>query len=90
MDVKYSTLVHVPSKCILKPAALSSTFYVVGKGKLILGLESSKKLYHISVHCPVEKSTIFGKAQSANNAKAQTTHPLLSTSDSQLPKQNTH
>ena len=40
--------------------------------------------------CTVEKSTNFGKAQPANHAKAQTTHSLLSRSNSWLPKQNTH
>ena len=58
-------------------------FYVVGEGKLILGLEFSRKLGLISVYCGVEESTNFGKAQPANHAKAQTTHPLPSRSDSQ-------
>ena len=57
-------------------------FYVVGKGKPILGLESSRKLGLITMLCAVEKSTNFGKAQPANHAKAQTTHSLLSRSDS--------
>ena len=65
-------------------------FYVVGKGKLILGLESSRKLGLISVHCSVEKSTNFGEAQPANHAKALTTHPVFGMSDSLLPKQNAH
>ena len=64
--------------------------YVVGNGKLILGLEFSRKLGLISMHCTAEKSTNFTKAQQANHAKVQKTHPLLSRSDRQFPKQNTH
>ena len=44
--------------------------YVVEKGKLILGLESSRNLGLICVHCAVEKSTNFGKVQPTNHAKA--------------------
>ena len=65
-------------------------FYVVGKGKLILGLVSSRKCGHIFMHSTIEKSENFHRAQPANHAKAQTTHPLLSRSDSWLPKQNMH
>ena len=42
------------------------------------------------MHCAVEKSTNFGKAQPENHAKAQTTHSLPSRSDSWLTKQNTY
>ena len=81
MDPKYSTFVyasqvHFKSKCFVV------NFYVVGKSKAILGLESSRKHGLIYMQCTVEKSTNFGKAQPANHAKAQTTHPLPSRSDS--------
>ena len=63
--------VHFKNNCFVV------NFYVIGKGKLILGLEGSRNLCLISMHCPVEKSTNFDKVQPANHAKAQTTHPLL-------------
>ena len=80
----YLLQVHFKCNCFVV------NFYAVGKGKLILCLEYSRKCGLFSVYCAVEKSTNFGKAQPAYHDKDQTTLPLPSRSDSIHPKQNMH